>query len=342
MIAALSSPHVPVLVDRVAELLGVDRPGLLVDATVGAGGHAAALLEASAPEALLLGLDRDPDALALAARRLEPYGDRVRLVHDAYDLLGDHVDELVTRHGLPLLGVLYDLGLSSMQLDAPGRGFAFRVDEPLDMRMDRTSADPTAADLVNTLDEAELVDVLRTLGEERHARRIARAVVRARPLSTTAELAAVVAGAVPPAARHGRIHPATRAFQALRIAVNAELDRFRASLPQALERLQPADADPSPGAARGGRVVVLAYHSLEDRIAKRTIAEAERGCICPPDLPACACGRTPWMRWLIRGVERPGDAEVAENPRARSARLRAAERTTAEPRSNRPALRTEP
>jgi 16S rRNA (cytosine1402-N4)-methyltransferase len=321
--AAMDAPHQPVLRDRVAELLAAEE-GVLVDATLGAGGHAAALLAASGPGVVLVGFDRDPDALSLAGERLAPYGDRVVLVHAGFDELAEHVLPVIDAVG-PLQGVLYDLGVSSMQLDRPPRGFSFRADGPLDMRMDPTRGQ-TAADLVNTLAAADLARLLHEYGEERFARRIAAAIVAARPLWGTAALADVVRGAVPAAARHGVTHPATKTFQALRIAVNAELDAFRASLPQALELAPPAVEPGSPRQySRGGRVAVLAYHSLEDRIAKRAFADAARGCICPPELPVCACGREPWVRALTRGAEVPGPEEVARNPRARSARLRAVE-----------------
>jgi len=318
-------PHVPVMAARVVELLVPDpgARGVLVDATVGAGGHAAALLAATGPGVRVVGLDRDTDALALAEERLAPFGDRVTLVHDGYDRVAAHLAAAAAEQ--PLLGVLYDLGVSSMQLDRPERGFSFRTDAPLDMRMDASSG-ATAADLVNTLDAAQLTRILATYGEERRARRIVRAIERARPITTTTALAEVVTAAYPPAARHTGTHPATRTFQALRIAVNAELDRFSASLPQALRLVAPR---PVPGAVRagdrGGRVAVLAYHSLEDRIAKATFADAAHGCICPPDLPVCGCGREAWARLVTHGAEQAGPDEVAENPRARSVRLRVAE-----------------
>ena len=322
-------PHAPVMVDRIVELLAVppdvadDLGGaVLVDATVGAGGHAAALLEASDERTHLVGFDRDARALALARERLAAAGDRVTLVHAGYETLTEVAAPIAAAHG-PVRGVLYDLGLSSMQLDHPGRGFSFRTDEPLDMRMDPDSDDPNAADLVNMLDADDLAGLIRRLGEERHARRIARRIVAARPVRTTAQLAEIVRAAVPAAQRHGPTHPATRTFQALRIAVNSELDRFSASLPQALELVQPADASPP----RGGRVAVLSYHSLEDRIAKQAFADANRGCVCPPDLPVCVCGRAPCVAAVTRGVERPGGDEVAANPRARPAKLRVVEKT---------------
>ena len=314
-----ASSHEPVLVDRIVELLAVtEGPGIVVDATIGMGGHAAALLAASADDVALVGFDRDPEALALADRRLAAFRARVHLVHAGYDELVDRIATLAAGLG-PVRAVLYDLGVSSLQLDRGERGFSFRHDAPLDMRMDPT-ASPTAADLVNAATVDELRDMLRSYGEERHAARIARAIVAARPLRTTGELADLVAAAVPAGARGGPRHPATRTFQALRIAVNDELSRFRASLPQALELAAPTTTD-----GRGGRVAVLSYHSLEDRITKRTFADAVTDCVCPPDLPVCGCGRRSWARALFRGVVRPDDAEVARNPRARSARLRAVE-----------------
>ena len=318
--------HAPVMVARITALLATDRPGVLVDATLGAGGHAVALLEASHPETVLVGFDRDADALAVARRRLAPFGDRAVLVHDAYDTLDVHL----AGDGFgPVLGVLYDLGVSSLQLDTAGRGFSFRAPAPLDMRMDPRQ-ETTAADLVNTLSEGELAAVLRGYGEERSAGRIARAIVAARPLHTTTQLAELVAGAVPARVRFGPVHPATRTFQALRIATNGELDRLRASLPQALGLAAPA-AD----TVRGGRIAVLSYHSLEDRIAKAAFADAATGCICPPELPVCGCGRVPLVRSLTRGADTPDPDEVAANPRARSARFRAVERTAAYPRERR-------
>ncbi|MGH8896772.1 MAG: 16S rRNA (cytosine(1402)-N(4))-methyltransferase RsmH [Egibacteraceae bacterium] len=319
------APHQPVMVDRVTSLLAVDghSPVVLVDATVGAAGHAAALLAASGPRVHLVGFDRDEDALDLTRRRLAAYADRVTLVHAPFDALAEHVAPVVERVG-PLLGVLYDLGVSSMQLDRPERGFSFRASGPLDMRMDR-SATLTAEQLVNGLSALELTRIISRLGEERFARRIAAAIVRARPLHTTAALADVVSSAVPAATQRPGHHPATRTFQALRIAVNTELDRFSASLPQALELSLPT-AGRSTSPSRGGRIVVLSYHSLEDRIAKRCFSDATAGCICPPDLPVCGCGRVQTARHLTRGAERPAADEVARNPRARPARLRAVER----------------
>ena len=313
----LGGPHLPVMVDRITALLTeglTAAPVLLVDATLGAGGHAAALL-AALPDAHLVGFDRDPDALDLARRRLSVYEERLTLVHAGYDEFNHHLAPVVERTGNPPAGVLYDLGVSSMQLDRAERGFSFRTDAPLDMRMDPTEG-PTAADLVNELTVGALVDLIRRFGEERNARRIAEAIVAARPLRTTRDLADAVLAVTPAAVRRqSATHPATRTFQALRIAVNRELERFEASLPQALESL-----------AQGGRIAVLSYHSLEDRITKRFFTDAATGCICPPDLPVCGCGRVPSVRAITRGAVQPAEDEIAANPRARSAKFRAVER----------------
>jgi 16S rRNA (cytosine1402-N4)-methyltransferase len=310
-------PHLPVMVDRITALFAdglTTGSVLLVDATVGAGGHAAALL-AALPDAHLVGFDRDPQALDLARARLAVHGERVTLIHAGYDELNYHLAPVVERTGNPPAGVLYDLGVSSMQLDRAERGFSFRTDAPLDMRMDPTVG-PTAADLVNELTVGALVDLIRRFGEERNARRIADAIAAARPLRTTRELADAVLAVTPAAVRRqSATHPATRTFQALRIAVNRELERFEASLPQALASL-----------AQGGRMAVLSYHSLEDRITKRFFSDAATGCICPPDLPVCGCGRVPSVRTVTRGAVPPAEAEIAANPRARSAKFRAVER----------------
>ena len=313
--------HEPVLADEIVRLLAVDAgPAIIVDATVGAGGHAVALLAHSGADVALVGFDRDPDALEIADRRLAAFRSRVHLVHAGYDELADRVRPLTADLG-PVMAVLYDLGVSSLQLDRADRGFSFQHDAPLDMRMD-TTATTTAADLINDATVESLRTVLRDFGEERHASRIARAILAARPVHSTGELATIVADAVPRAARSGPRHPATRTFQALRIAVNDELGRFRASLPQALELAAPTTERPS---SRGGRIAVISYHSLEDRIAKQFFADAVTGCICPPDLPVCGCGRQPRARLLVRGVVRPTADEIDRNRRARSAKLRAIE-----------------
>jgi 16S rRNA (cytosine1402-N4)-methyltransferase len=307
--------HVPVLLPRVAELLDPalrDRPAVLVDATLGLGGHAAALLAAH-PRLTLVGLDRDPQALALAGRRLVAFSDRTHLVHAVYDRIADVLGEL----GLPRVdGVLFDLGVSSLQLDAEERGFSYSRDADLDMRMD-PGAGPTAADVLNTYPVPELARVLREYGEERFASRIATAVARRRarsPLRRSGELVELLYEAVPAASRRTGGHPAKRTFQALRIEVNGELDALRAALPAAIDAL-----------AVGGRIVVLAYHSLEDRMVKRELAERARS-RTPVELPVELPGHGPELRLLTRGAEVAGDDETADNPRAASVRLRAAER----------------
>lgn len=310
-------PHVPVLLDAVTDLL--ERPdGVVVDLTLGAGGHARAVVARRLQvwgHADLLGVDRDEDALALARERLaEELADprvRIRFVHARADRLGEVLDTAGIGH---VAGVLLDLGVSSMHLDRPERGFAHRLEGPLDMRMDR-SGGPTADDLVNGLPEEELADVIRRYGEERFARRIAAAIVAARPVAGTRELAELVRGAIPAAARRTGGHPAARTFQALRIAVNEELTALEATLPVAIDRL---DSD--------GVLVVLSYHSLEDRIVKRALAAAATGCVCPPDLPVCGCGRRPLVEHVVR---RPLTADAEErrrNPRSGSVRLRAVRR----------------
>jgi 16S rRNA (cytosine1402-N4)-methyltransferase len=304
-----AAAHVPVLLDRCVALLApaATPDGVLVDATLGLGGHAEALLAAT-PGTRLVGLDRDPEALRRAGERLAPYGTRVRLVHAVYDALPDALD------GERVDGVLFDLGVSSLQLDEPARGFSYAHDAPLDMRMDQGNG-PTAAEVVNTYPVEDLARILREYGEERFAARVARAIVAGRPWTTTAPLAETVREAIPAATRRHGGHPAKRTFQALRIEVNGELAALARALPAAIAALRV-----------GGRLVVLAYHSLEDRAVKRAIQEGLRGCVCPPDLPVCACGREPQLRLLVRGAEEPTEAEVAANPRAASARLRAVER----------------
>jgi len=294
------------MVAEVVEVLRAVPPGPIVDATLGAGGHAAALLDAL-PDHTLIGVDRDDEALALAGEALARFGDRVTLRRVNFDEMG--------QLGLGgVSGVLFDLGVSSMQLDDPERGFSYRGDGPLDMRADRRQS-LTAADVVNGYDQAALARVLARHGEERFAGRIARAVVSARPLSTTGRLAEVVRDAIPAAARRRGGHPAKRSFQAIRIEVNGELATLGATIDRAIDLLVP-----------GGRCVVLAYHSGEDRIVKDRLVEAVTGgCVCPPRLP-CVCGAVPRVRLVWRGAHRPGPAELAANPRSESARLRAAEK----------------
>jgi len=307
--------HVPVLLARTLELLApaVDAPGaVMVDATLGLGGHSAALLERFG-SLRLVGLDRDPQALALAGERLAPYGDRATLVHAVYDELA----EVLGRLGVARVqGVLFDLGVSSMQLDQAGRGFAYAQDAPLDMRMDQ-SRGATAAEVVNTYSASELARVLREYGEERFARRIADAVVRERatePFTGTARLAELVRSSIPAATRRTGGHPAKRTFQALRIEVNGELAALEGALPAAVDAL-----------AVGGRMVVLSYHSLEDRMVKRVL-RAGATSTAPVDLPVVPAEHEPVLRLLTRGSEPATDGEIAENPRAASVRLRACER----------------
>ncbi len=305
-----AAEHEPVMVEEVVDLFRPVPPGPVVDATVGLGGHGRALL-AALDHIRLIGLDHDGDALAAAARTLAPYPGRVTLHRARFDELST-----VTREEGPLSGALFDLGVSSLQLDRAERGFSFRADGPLDMRQDQRAA-ATAADVVNEYDEARLARVLHVYGGERLSRRIAAAIVRSRPLHTTAQLADVVRRAVPAPARRrpGSGDPARRTFQALRIEVNRDLDALGPALDQALGALAP-----------GGRAVVLAYHSGEDRIVKeRFRTAATGGCTCPPQLP-CVCGAAPEFRLLARGVRRPTPLEVARNRRSESARLRAIER----------------
>ena len=307
--------HLPVMVDRVLALFApaLDPPGaVLVDATLGRAGHARALLAAH-PRLALVGMDTDASAIAESGRLLAPYADRVTLAHAVYDQIAG----VLARQGVARVqGVLFDLGVSSPQLDEPGRGFAYSYDAPLDMRMNRGQA-RTAADVLNTYPAARLARVLREYGEEKYARRIAEAVVRARatgPLTSTSQLNEIIRDSIPAPARRSGGHPAKRTFQALRIEVNAELEVLARALPAALDAL-----------AVGGRIVVLAYHSLEDRAVKRALTSRAVDAT-PPGLPVALAEASPQFKLLTRGAERPSGAEVAANPRAASARLRAAER----------------
>lgn len=300
--------HIPVLYQSVLEYLSVKPGGCYLDGTVGAGGHAAAILEAAAPDGRLLAIDRDPAALSFAGHRLSRFGDRVTLLHASYAEMGEQAPRLGFQ---PLDGILLDLGLSSRQLDDPARGFAFRHDGPLDMRFD-PNGEKTAGTLVNELPADQLADIIYRYGEERDSRRIARAIVAARPLYTTGQLASVVGSAV---GRRTGIDPATRVFQALRIAVNGELEALTEALPQAVRLLRP-----------GGRLVIIAFHSLEDRIVKRFFRRESRDCVCPPEQPVCTCEHQATLNILTRKPIRPSVDEVERNPRCRSARMRAAER----------------
>jgi 16S rRNA (cytosine1402-N4)-methyltransferase len=310
--------HEPVMAGEVIDLLAPVPPGLVVDATLGGGGHAAALLDAN-PGITLLGIDRDPAALAAAGATLARFGDRAVLRRARFDELGAIVRRTQAELGTPpellgLAGALFDLGVSSPQLDVAERGFSYRRDAPLDMRMDPTSG-RTAADIVNGYDEDALAALFVDNGEGRFARRIARAIVAARPLATTGELADVVRAAIPAATRRTGGHPARRVFQAIRIAVNEELEQLDRALADALALLRP-----------GGRCVVISYHSGEDRLVKATFVQASTGgCTCPPGLP-CACGAVVDYRLVHRGSRRPAADEVDRNRRSEAARLRVIER----------------
>ena len=312
----MSSPrHVPVLLDRVVALLApaLEREGaVLIDATLGLGGHSEAVLT-RIPQARVIGVDRDPSALELAGSRLEPFGDRFTGVHAVYDEIPEVMDDLGLDH---VDAVLFDLGVSSMQLDVRERGFAYAEDAPLDMRMDKTTG-RTAADVLNTYSAGDLTRVLREYGEEKFARKIATAIVRERevePFTTSARLVELLYAEIPAPARRTGGHPAKRTFQALRMEVNDELAVLRRAIPAAIDAI-----------GTGGRVVVEAYHSLEDRLVKQAFTAATRSDV-PEDLPFVPEGHEPAFRLVTRGSEKASPDEIAENPRAASVRLRAVER----------------
>ena len=302
-------PHQPVLYHEIILALSPKSSGRYVDATVGAGGHAWGILKNSEPDGLLLGLDVDPQALALASQRLAIFEGRATLRQASYTTLPTEVQKLGWES---VSGIVLDLGVSSLQLDTSERGFSFQSDGPLDMRFDPTSG-TTAADLVNHLPENQLADLIWQYGEERLSRKIARAICAARPVHNTQKLAQIILKV----SRGGssRIHPATRTFQALRIAVNQELRAIEMVLPQAVAALQP-----------GGRLAVIAFHSLEDRIVKQFFRQESKDCICPPDQPTCICGHRASLREVNRRPIVPSEAEIRQNSRARSARLRVAEK----------------
>jgi 16S rRNA (cytosine1402-N4)-methyltransferase len=307
--------HQPVLRDRVVDYLlpSLERGGTVVDATLGRGGHARRILETS-PEAHLIGIDRDAEALDATRSYLAPFEGRFVLVRDDFKNLASVLERLGVA---PVRGVLLDLGVSSPQLDEAARGFSYRHHGPLDMRMD-TSQPLTAADVVNGYTENDLARVIRTYGEERFARRVARGIVSARPISDTVRLADVIKEAIPAATRRTGGHPAKRTFQALRLEVNGELRALDEVLPAAIDALDV-----------GGRIAVLSYHSLEDRRVKRAFADAARGCVCPPDFPVCRCGADPVLRLVTRKGVVPTADEIEANPRSKSARLRVAEKVHA-------------
>ena len=301
--------HVPVLYNEVIFALQPQPGGTYVDGTLGAGGHALGILDASSPDGKLLGLDLDPHALALARERLAPFGERAILKKASYVTLRR---QLAILGWESVQGILLDLGVSSMQLDMPERGFSFRSDAPLDMRFD-PQGKITAEDLVNNLPEADLADLIYRYGEDRSSRRVARVIVAARPIHTTGQLAAVVAKATS-SGRSG-MHPATRTFQALRIAVNGELDAIEQVLPDAISVLD-----------TGGRLAVISFHSLEDRIVKQFFRRASRDCVCPPKQPICTCEHKANIKEISRKPIVPSQIESSQNPRARSSRLRVVEK----------------
>lgn len=306
--------HQPVLLDESLELLAAQPGRILIDATLGLGGHSEALLERVAPDGRVVGIDRDPTALERARTRLQRFGDAFTAIR------GNHgeLPRLLAEHGIDAVdGILFDLGLSSLQLDSAERGFSFRFDGPLDMRMDPDSP-TTAADLLAELPEEELRRILWRYGEERRARAIARAIVADRakqPFRSTRQLAELVRRVAGPGAARYRIDPATRTFQALRIAVNGEIDELAETIEAAERLLRP-----------GGRIVVISFHSLEDRCVKRTLRGLATRCVCPPGLPVCGCNRTDRVRILTTKPVRAGAPEISRNPRARSAKMRGAEK----------------
>lgn len=306
--------HTTVLLNETIALVAPHAGGLYIDCTLGGGGHSERLLEASAPDGRVLGVDQDPAALEHATQRLARFGARFTAVRGNFRRIG----ELAPAHGFAAVdGIIFDLGVSSPQLDEAERGFSYRHDAPLDMRMD-PSITVTARDLIHQLDEEALADILYRYGEERFSRRIARAIVerrRQRLIETTGQLAELVKSAIPAPARRSGPHPARRTFQALRIAVNDELGALEEALLGAFRLLK-----------SGGRMAVITFHSLEDRIVKSTFSDWAKGCICPPDFPECRCGRTPQARLLVKKPVTAGEAELATNPRARSAKLRAVEK----------------
>ncbi len=306
--------HISVLPDEVLQALSPKSGGVYVDGTLGGAGHAGLILTASSPDGLLIGFDRDEEAIAVARKRLSVFGDRVRIFHRNFAGIAAALAEIGVE-GID--GFVLDLGVSSHQLDRDERGFSFMHDAPLDMRMDRSSGQ-SAADLVNTLPESELYRIISEYGEERWAKRVASFIVKARddrPIETTLELVDVIKGSIPKAKWEERLHPATRTFQALRIAVNEELKSLEEGLKGLLSLLKP-----------GGRGAVISFHSLEDRIVKESFRTAATGCNCPKELPVCICGRVPRFKLVTRKPITAGEAEVAANPRSRSAKLRVVEK----------------
>ena len=305
----LTSTHIPVLVEEAIKALAVQPGGRYIDCTLGGSGHAAAILERSSPGGQLLGIDADPEAIKVANPRLKAYNGSTLLINQNFV----NLRAICYKYDfLPVHGILFDLGLSSLQLDGNGRGFSFQRKAPLDMRLN-PDQELTADDIVNTYSEADLAHLIKTYGEEGSSHRIARRIVQERPIKTTLQLARTAERAT--GGRRGRIHPATKTFQALRIAVNRELEHLESALRQAVDLL-----------GFEGRLVVISYHSLEDRIVKQLMQWESKDCVCPPSVPTCACGHSASLRLVKRRVITPSPAEIQANPRSRSARLRVAER----------------
>lgn len=303
-----ASSHIPVLLSEALRALAVQPGGRYIDCTLGSAGHATAILDHGSPGGQLLGIDADPNAIAIAKERLQHYKDSTLLVNDNFV----NLQSICIKYDFfPVHGILFDLGLSSLQLNGNGRGFSFQYDAPLDMRFDPNQR-ITAADIVNTTSEARLAHLIKTYGEEGHSRRIAQHIVKERPIETTRQLAQLIEKAV---GRRGKLHPATKTFQALRIAVNHELEHLETALRQAVDLL-----------GYEGRLVVITYHSLEDRIVKQFMQRESRSCICPPEVPVCTCGHSPRIRLINKKVITPTTNEIQVNPRSRSSKLRAAER----------------
>lgn len=301
--------HEPVLLEESIKALQIQRGGRYIDCTVNGGGHAAAILEESSPGGQLLGIDADPAAIKVAKERFRSYGSNAIMVNENFRYL----ENICNRYSFrPVNGIIFDLGMSSLQLEASGRGFSFQEDAPLDMRFSPRQS-LTAADIVNNRSEQELTVLLQRYGEEHRSKQIARHIVESRPLRTTLELARVVQEAV--GGGRGRIHPATKTFQALRIVVNEELESLQLALAQALNLL-----------GSGGRVVVISFHSLEDRTVKELFRRESQGCLCPPSVPVCVCGHKPTLKLVTKKPVIPSSKEIQANPRSRSAKMRVAER----------------
>ncbi len=300
--------HIPVLLQETIQALAVQPGGRYIDCTLGAGGHAAAILDHNSPGGQLLSIDADPEAIKIAKARLEAYSNSTLLINENFA----NLQAICIKYDFyPVHGILFDLGLSSLQLDSNGRGFSFQHDAPLDMRLN-PSQDVTAADIVNTFTETELAHLIKTFGEEGHSRQIAHHIVQKRPIRTTLQLVQTIEQSI--GSRRGKLHPATKTFQALRIAVNRELEHLESALKQAINLL-----------GFKGKLVVISYHSLEDRIVKRFMYHESRDCVCPPGIPTCVCGHTASLRLINKKVITPSPDEVELNPRSRSAKLRTAE-----------------